>query len=312
MSLSRLIPDPNQTPAPFDVQETTMSYDVFGRYVCNTWAEVDAGQRNGGYPFDAVVIGAGMYGAHCAEELYRLGAPLGLRILVLDAGGFLLPAHIQNLPQQLGGSIGGSSLRQRDDGTQNVIWGMPWISNAGFPGLAYCLGGRSLFWGGWSPRLTADDLTQWPTEVANYLQSTSNVACNPDPNVAAPDVYCETEREIGVVPSTDYIIQTELYQALLNAFSAAQANVATITEVREAPLAVQGAAPKSGILPFDKFSSCPFLIDSVRNDVALNTRQGEGICVDTFAHRGYERGKRLPGSWNEYSANPIDQRVFKE
>jgi hypothetical protein len=30
-------------------------------------------------------------------------------------------------------------------GAQNVIWGMPWISNEAFPGLACCLGGRSLF-----------------------------------------------------------------------------------------------------------------------------------------------------------------------
>ena len=34
---------------------------------------------------------------------------------------------------------------------------MPWRSNVpgGFPGLAYCLGGRSVFFGGWSPRLLA-------------------------------------------------------------------------------------------------------------------------------------------------------------
>lgn len=274
MPLPRLIPDPNKTPAPFDVQETKMAFDIFGRYVCNTWEELDASQKNGGYPFDAVIIGAGMYGAYCADELYRLGATLGLRILVLEAGEFLLPSHTQNLPQQLGGSIGSPSLRQSDNGTENVVWGMPWISNVGFPGLAYCLGGRSLFWGGWSPRLTADDLAQWPTEVASFLQSAPSKTCDPDPNVAAPDAYCETEREIGVVPSTDYIIQADLYQRLLNAFSAAKANVSAITEVREAPLAVQGSSPKSGILPFDKFSSCPFLIDAVRNDVTVNTSQG--------------------------------------
>jgi len=72
---------------------------------------------------------------------------------MLDAGAFLLQSHIQNLPQQLGGKVGGPNyLRTRDDatGAQNVIWGMPWISNEAFPGLAYCIGGRSLFWGGWS------------------------------------------------------------------------------------------------------------------------------------------------------------------
>ena len=145
------------------VQETAYSSDVLGRYVCNDWLEVEAQIQDGGFPFDAVVVGAGMFGGYCAEKLYRHGADANLRILALEAGGFLLPTHIQNLPQRLGGSIGGPSyLRSREDGTgaQNVVWGMPWISNEVFPGLAYCIGGRSLFWGGWSPRLTADDLAR--------------------------------------------------------------------------------------------------------------------------------------------------------
>src|ERR1700681_1334764 len=30
-------------------------------------------------------------------------------------------------------------------------WGMPWNSTIRFGGLAYCFGGRSLYFGGWSP-----------------------------------------------------------------------------------------------------------------------------------------------------------------
>ena len=59
--------------------------------------------------FDAIVIGAGMFGGYFAEKLYRLGAGNALRILVLDAGAFLFPTHIQNLPQQLGGKIFGTA-----------------------------------------------------------------------------------------------------------------------------------------------------------------------------------------------------------
>jgi hypothetical protein len=154
------------------VQQTAFSYDVLGRYVCNDWLEIEAELQDGGFPFDAVVIGAGMFGGYCAEKLYRHGADANLRLLVLDAGAFLFPTHIQNLPQRLGGSIGGPAYpRTREDGsgTQNVIWGIPWISNEVFPGLAYCVGGRSLFWGGWSPRLTADDLARWPQDLATYL-----------------------------------------------------------------------------------------------------------------------------------------------
>src|SRR4051812_6395926 len=136
MSLNELVHGPN--PALDDVQQTDFGYDVVPRYICNNWQEIAAAQGVGAGAFKAVVIGAGMFGGYMAEKLYRLGTPSGARILLLDAGAFLLQSHIQNLPQQLGGKIGGPNyLRPRDDasGTQNVIWGMPWISNEAFSGV---------------------------------------------------------------------------------------------------------------------------------------------------------------------------------
>lgn len=269
MSLLKLIPDTNQPPsnANFDVQETSFSFDIIGRYICNTWQEIKASIDSGGYPFDVVIIGAGMFGGYCAEKIYRTGKTLGLRILIIEAGDFLLSSHIQNLPQKLGGKIGGADgLRQRDNGTQNVIWGMPWISNEGFPGLAYCVGGRSLFWGGWSPRLTDEDLVNWPAEIKTYLTDV------PLPQKGA---YTTTEEEIGVSPSTDYIRKASAYTALDTAFRNAMPGIPTITEVAEAPLAVQGSSPGSGLFPFDKYSSCPFLIDAIRDDSNSNSSHGD-------------------------------------
>src|SRR5438552_6179681 len=74
-----------------EVQETTFAIDVLGRYICSSW---DEAVNNGGVGFDAVVIGAGMFGAYCAEKLYRKAS---LRVLVLDAGSFLVSEHVQNL-----------------------------------------------------------------------------------------------------------------------------------------------------------------------------------------------------------------------
>jgi choline dehydrogenase-like flavoprotein len=245
------------------VQQTNFSYDVLGRYVCNDWDEVEAQQKDGGFPFDAVVIGAGMFGGYCAEKLYRYGADLNLRILVLDAGAFLFPTHIQNLPQRLGGAVGGPAYsRTRDDAshTQNVVWGMPWISNELFPGLAYCIGGRSLFWGGWSPRLTDADLTNWPQDLVAYLLGTA----------AGPGAYDLTEREIGVADEAQFITRHMFHDTLLADLNAAQPGVSTLTRVEEAPLAVQASAPGPGLFPFDKFSSADFLVDAVREDAGNN------------------------------------------
>lgn len=261
MPLKQLIVSNN--PARDDVQQTDFGYDVVARYICNNWQEIAAAQGPGAYPFDAVIIGAGMFGGYCAERLYRHGGSAALRILLLDGGALLLQSHIQNLPQQLGGKVGGpDALRSRDDasGTQNVIWGMPWISNQAFPGLAYCIGGRSLFWGGWSPPLTAADLANWPAGVVSYLTGNSG--------------YAATAREIGTAVTTDFISQTGLFNALLNGITSVLP-LSGITEAGEAPLAVVGAAPRSGLFAFDKFSSAPFIMDAIRNDVAVNGPAGD-------------------------------------
>jgi len=261
MALQELVHGSN--PARDDVQQTDFGYDVVSRYICNNWGEIGAAQGAGAYPFDAIVIGAGMFGGYCAENLYRLGGGRAFRILLLDAGAFLLQSHIQNLPQQLSGSVGGPKyLRSRDDasGAQNVIWGMPWISNEVFPGLAYCVGGRSLFWGGWSPPLTPDDLKNWPNDAVTYLNGTTG--------------YARTADEIGTALTTDFITHTALFNALQGRIQAALP-LSGITDAGEAPLAVVGAAPKSGLFAFDKFSSAPFMMDAIRNDVCVNGGGGD-------------------------------------
>src|SRR5258705_11091884 len=176
-------------PNTVEVQETTFSLDVLGRYICSTY---DEAVNNGGFPFDALVIGAGMYGYYVAEKIYRQGQG-NLRVLLLEAGRFLVSEHVQNL-SRIGLNAAGPITS--DPGIpRERVWGLPWRSNVGFPGLAYCVGGRSLYWGGWSPRLTDADLDRWPMDVASFLQSASG----------GGDEYERTERETGVVDKADYI-----------------------------------------------------------------------------------------------------------
>jgi hypothetical protein len=120
-----------------EVQETAFSIDVLGRYLCNTY---DEAVNNGGFPFDSLVIGAGMFGAYTAEKIYRAGNG-NLRVLVLDAGSFLVSEHVQNLAR-IGLNV--AAAVSVDPGVaRERVWGLPWRSNVAFPGLAYCVGGRS-------------------------------------------------------------------------------------------------------------------------------------------------------------------------
>jgi hypothetical protein len=52
------------------------------------------------------------------------------------------------------------------------VWGVPWKAAIPFKGLAYTVGGRSVFWGGWSPRLLDDEIpTTWPAETVADLKA---------------------------------------------------------------------------------------------------------------------------------------------
>ena len=250
MPLPNLVPSGGQ----IDVQNTTFSIDALGRFVCSTWSEATG---NGGPPFSAVVIGAGMYGAYCATKIFR--RPAGKRVLVLDAGRFLVSEHVQNLAR-IGLDVPGAIPPASDPGkARALVWGLPWRGNVDFPGLAYCTGGKSIYWGGWCPRLTAGDLQKWPASTVQYLNGN----------------YTDLESETGVEPGTDFIFG-DLYEVLRTRTLSVIGSVSNVESglgtsgVQPAPLAVQGSAPASGLFSFDKFSSAPLLIDAIRDDVAAS------------------------------------------
>ena len=146
MPLDRLVDSGQQITPPPDVQRTTLGLDVLSRFVCNTWGEATA---NGTRRFDAVVIGAGMFGGYCADKIFRDGEANGLKVLVLDAGPFLIPTHVQNLPN-IGLNVPGPLFPANDPGIpRELVWGMAWRGNVPFIGQAFCVGGKSLYWGGW-------------------------------------------------------------------------------------------------------------------------------------------------------------------
>jgi choline dehydrogenase-like flavoprotein len=239
MPLPRLVPTSDQVA----VQETSFSTDALGRFVANTWEEATSSG-----PFSAVVVGAGAYGAYCAVRIRR--AHPSARVLVLDAGSYLVGEHVQNLGN-MGLNVPSPIMPSADPGTaREQVWGLPWRGNVAFPGLAYCLGGKSIYWGGWCPRLTAADLAGWPESTRNWLAAQ----------------YSTVESETGVVPATDFIFG-DLQAALQPAVTAAAAASPVFTGVETAPLAVQGAAPVSGLFSFDKYSSLPLLTEAIRRDV---------------------------------------------
>ncbi|MFL5335973.1 MAG: hypothetical protein ACJ8H8_23065, partial [Geminicoccaceae bacterium] len=250
-------------------QYTDFSKDVLGRYVCNGLDE--ALSSASGRPFDIVIIGGGAFGGTLAQHLLYSDKLANHRILVLEAGPFVFAEHVQN-PPNLGVAAPGPITV--DPGVPRAeVWGLPWRTDVpgGFPGLAYCVGGRSLFFGGWSPRLLEAEMpaAAWPAAVVQDLNSR---------------YFEEAAVQIGVDEPNDFIFG-EMHLALrdmLAAGIAANQVAAAIPlthpdlpppfwpvgadgiEQLEAPLAVQGRPPRSGFFPMNKFSSTPLVIRATR------------------------------------------------
>jgi len=304
-------------------ERTTFSLDVFGRYVCNTFDEARASG-----PFDLIVVGGGTFGAALAHYLFGNDQARVHRILVLEGGPFLLSEHVQNLPLPGLGAPGAgeatsiADLRAAgaDRTPRREVWGLAWHSSTRFIGLAYCVGGRSLYWGGWSPQPLDAELPTgagaWPKPVVDDLHR----------------YYPNTARQIGVDETNDFIYG-DLHNALRKTlFDGLAANGvqhavpfgelpdhpvlrarpgATSDELRallgdanlpaglpaqdlrdllkvEAPLAVQ-AHTLPGLFPSNKFSPVPLLMRATRNAYAEapndDTRKRLMVVPDTHVNR---------------------------
>jgi hypothetical protein len=83
-------------------ESTSFTLDNMGRFLCNTLQEAreSTGQSVGGRirDFDVIIIGGGTFGSVVAEHLFIADTTRSRRILVLEAGPFVLPEHFQNMP----------------------------------------------------------------------------------------------------------------------------------------------------------------------------------------------------------------------
>ena len=221
---------------PTTTERTSFTKDVQGRYLCNNLAEVDAWKSAGGRPFDFIIVGGGTFGSAIAEHLWfrQKQAGGGLRTLVVEAGLFTVPEHVQNT------GIQGFTDPQnpfflnenapQPEKPQNEVWGIPWKSAIPFKGLAYTLGGRSLFWGGWSPRLLNEEMATWPATTVADLNGR---------------YFDESSRQIGVDEANDFIsgeLQNGLRRQLFDNL-AGVANVFSLNALPPSPLLKPGSDP---------------------------------------------------------------------
>jgi len=156
------------------------------------------------------------------------------------------------------------------DKPREEVWGLPWHSPTKFPGLAYTIGGRSLYFGGWSPQLLDAEMPpdRWPRAVVDDLNAA---------------YFEQASQQIGTNETNDFIfgpLHTTLRQMLFDGIQAGMVTEAIpLAELPthldkippggedisklEAPLAVQSQT-RPGFFPFNKFSSMPVITKAAR------------------------------------------------
>jgi len=186
--------------------------------------------------FDVIVVGSGIGGGILADQL----SDLGMRVLVLEAGSYLFPSHVANLPRQ-----------HRVGQFDKHIWGLydefkidnytnaPESNFVG--GQAYNLGGRSLFWGGLIPRMLSWEMDFWPTEIKWYLEDSG---------------YQRAEDLMNRSPQVPSPYHQRVKQALRNQFPD--------FNHFDAPMAVQYS--NGSLIPTGMFSTADLLMESRLTD----------------------------------------------
>ncbi|MDX2230765.1 MAG: GMC family oxidoreductase [Leptolyngbyaceae cyanobacterium bins.349] len=185
--------------------------------------------------FDVIVIGSGAGGGILADQC----SDQGLNVLVLEAGSYLFPTHVANLPRQH--QVGQFSKH---------VWGLydefkvnnyTNTANSNFiGGQAFNLGGRSLFWGGLIPRMMAWEMDFWAPEVRQYLET------------AGYDLAEDLMNRSMLPPSTYHDnIKRSLRRALPD------------YNYLDAPVAVQYSHGSYSTIPTGMFSTADLLMESM-------------------------------------------------
>ena len=175
--------------------------------------------------FDYIVIGS----SYCALGFITRVAKNNpsAKILMLERGQYFHPCHVQNLAPV---------YKRTCKGAETFPWSISEKTHQGvyiqsLHGMHNFFGGKSLFWSGWCPEPTSDEMEHWPPEVIKVVHD-----------------YFGEVKELLNVTSADQIftkqhsakpVYGKLQEDLRHLLQNVSQNIEEITRIIPGPLAVK-------------------------------------------------------------------------
>ena len=172
--------------------------------------------------FNYVIVGSSICCLSFVKKV-RENQPDAL-ILIVERGEYFHPDHFQTLPIVYGTSVRAS---------ETFHWKITEATHNGEyikfqHGMHNFFGGRSLFWSGWCPEPTDDEMEEWPDEVIEKVRK----------------YFPEAKSLLSVVPANEIssdndAIFGKLQDLVYAKLQSAPSIIPGLTRVEHAPLAVR-------------------------------------------------------------------------
>lgn len=223
--------------------------------------------------FDLLVIGSGMGGGVVAEEyarrFNRTNGNECKTVAVLERGGCLFPTHIAGLPRR--------QLYSRRQVYKHVwnLWDdfkhlLPTTTPQTYVGAeARNLGGRSIFWGAFIPRLSQFELQHFPPAVQTYLTTYG---------------YPQAETQMGKSTQPDTLYRRQINECLYTEWP----DLYKSFSVEDAPVSTRQRPEGSSLIPGQVFNTAHLLTESMLSE------DNDNLYI--FLHQNVNKIRYMPGT----------------
>jgi hypothetical protein len=205
--------------------------------------------------YDYIVIGGGMYGGYFATKVAEKSG-YSSRILLIEKGDFKIWTHHDNMPKQM-------------DVYTSLFNSIPYratlngkVKDKVSPDIQR-LGGKSLAWGKWSPRLSDEALKAWPEAIQAKMGQW----------------YDEVENDLNI-ECTKALFQNSAFDTVKGLFAG---KIETLGEPMPPPIAILSKSIHDDHNPQGAYSVVPGLLDA---------KQKSGLasgCIDILLNSSVRR-----------------------